>query len=149
MMVKSTRTGDRLPTGMFARSRWFVPFIVVSIFAVTAATGLAGTTHGGRLTGTWSGYINGAKRQHIVVVVNAKETGGSWKLSPRCYGPLKLQDISGGYHHYVREHGRGSTCSGGDVDCLKPAGVNVYDSVTSHLGGYWNQWGTLRRVRKG
>lgn len=147
MSVEPTDTGDTLAAIMIARSRWFIPFIVTAILAVTAATGLAGTTHGGRLTGTWSGYITGGKRQHIVVVVNAKETGGSWKLSPRCYGPLKLQDISGGYHHYLRERGRGSTCAGGDVDCLKPYGVNVYDSVTSHLGGAWDQWGTLRRVR--
>jgi hypothetical protein len=133
---------------MVARSRWFIPFIVASIFAVTAATGLAGTTHGGRLTGTWSGYITaGPKRQHMVIVVNATETGGSWRLGPRCYGPLKLQDISSGYHHYLRERGRGSTCSGGDVDCLKPVGANVYDAVTSVGAGYF-QSGTLQRVRR-
>ena len=88
------------------------------------------------------------KRRHIVIVVNAKETGGSWKLSSRCHGPLTLDSISNGYHHYLRRLGPGATCAGGDVDCLKRAGANVYDAVTSHLGGEYDASGTLHRVRR-
>jgi hypothetical protein len=72
---------------------------------------------------------------------------GSWKLGPACHGPLVLDSISGGYHHYLRKRARGVKCAGGDIDCLKRVGANVYDSVTSHLGGAWDTSGTLRRVR--
>lgn len=82
----------------------------------------------------------------MVVVVNARETGGSWRISARCQGSLALQGISGGYHHYVRMLAAGATCAGGDVDCLKRAGGALYDAVTSHLGGAWDSSGTLRRV---
>lgn len=132
-----------------AWGRRFLPFAVALIFAATAVTALARTSHHGPLTGIWSGYIagGGVKRQHIVIVINARETGGSWKLSPACHGPLTLDSISGGYHHYLRKLARGVKCAGGDIDCLKRAGANVYDSVTSHLGGAWDTSGTLHRVR--
>jgi hypothetical protein len=136
---------------MLVWSRRLVPLLVAGICAVTAVSAV-GRTHGGPLTGTWSGYItgqanSGVKRQRIVIVVNAKETGGSWELSATCHGPLTLDSISYGYHHYLRKLARGSTCAGGDVDCLKRAGANVYDAVTSHLGGAYDSSGTLRRVR--
>jgi hypothetical protein len=101
------------------------------------------------LTGTWSGYLTGGgSRQRIVIVVNARETGGSWKLSASCYGPLKLDSISNGYHHYLRKRGRGATCAGGDIDCLRRVGANVYDAVTPRSGVAWGSSGTLRRVRR-
>jgi len=81
-----------------------------------------------------------------VIVVNASETGGSWKLSATCQGPLTLDSISSGYHHYLRKLTPGATCAGGDVDCLKQAGANLYDAVTSHRGGAYDLSGTLRRV---
>jgi hypothetical protein len=116
--------------------------------AIATAAALARPTHGGPLTGTWSGYLaGGGKRQHIVIVVNAKETGGSWKLGAKCYGPLRLESISYGYNHYLRKRGRRATCAGGDVDCLKRVGASVYDAVTSPLGGEYGSGGTLRRVR--
>ena len=137
---------------MLVRLRWLLLLIVAVVCAVSASVALARTAHGGPLTGTWSGYIagdpgSGVKRQHIVIVVNARQTGGSWKLSDACHGPLTLDSISNGYHHYLRKVARGSTCAGGDVDCLKRAGANVYDAVTSHRGGEYDASGTLRRVR--
>jgi hypothetical protein len=60
---------------------------------------------------------------------------------------LTLDSILSGYHHYRRKLASGSTCShGGDIDCLKRVGTNVYDSVTSHEGGQYDMTGTLRRV---
>lgn len=116
---------------------------------MAAAAAVARPTHPGPLTGTWSGDIaGGGTRQHIVIVVNARQTGGSWKLGAACYGPLRLDSISNGYHHYLRKRGRGATCSGGDIDCLKRVGANVYDAVTSRLGGAYDVSGTLHRVRR-
>lgn len=105
----------------------------------------------GRLTGTWSGYIggqpgSGVNRHHMRIVVDARETGGSWRISATCHGPLTLESISNGYHHYLRKLARGATCAGGDVDCLKRVGADVYDAVTSHMGGEYDSSGTLRRV---
>jgi hypothetical protein len=119
--------------------------------AVWAIVAFGKTSGNGRITGTWSGFIagkpgSGVNRLHIRIVVNARETGGSWKISATCHGPLTLQSISYGYDHYLRKLARGATCAGGDVDCLKRAGANVYDAVTSHLGGGYDSTGTLRRV---
>jgi hypothetical protein len=131
------------------RRRCLCVLLTAAIFSAAAVPGEARPAHGGRLTGTWSGYIagSGVKRQHILIVVNARQTGGSWRISSTCQGPLTLDSISGGYHHYRRKLARGSTCHGGDIDCLKRVGANVYDAVTSHRGGEYNVTGTLRRVR--
>jgi hypothetical protein len=130
---------------------WFrrlVPLATVFACAVIAAAALAHTTSGGPLTGTWSGDIagSGVKRQHIVIVVNPSQSGGSWRLSATCHGPLTLDSISNGYHHYLRRRAKGVTCATGDIDCLKRVGANVYDAVTSHRGGAYDVSGTLRRV---
>jgi hypothetical protein len=130
--------------------RLVLPVIVASV-SVWAIVAFAKTSHSGRLTGTWSGSIagkpgSGVKLLHIRIVVNARETGGSWKVSATCHGPLALESISNGYHHYVRRLARGARCAGGDVDCLKRAGANVYDAVTSHISGEYDSSGTLRRV---
>jgi hypothetical protein len=129
--------------------RRLLPLIVAAILAAAAPAALGSAPHGGPLTGTWSGYIagSGVKRQHILIVVNAKQNGGSWKLSNTCYGPLTLDSISNGYHHYRRKLARGSSCAGGDIDCLKRAGASIYDAVTSRRGGEYNVTGTLHRVR--
>ena len=122
--------------------------IVVVCAVATTAAGARGAPSG-PLTGMWSGVIaGGGARQHIVIVVNAGETAGSWKLGATCYGPLKLDSISNGYHHFVRKRGRGARCSGGDIDCLKRAGANVYDAVTSRPGGGYDVSGTLHRARR-
>jgi hypothetical protein len=74
-------------------------------------------------------------------------TAGAGSSATRAEARLTLDSISGGYHHYLRKLAHGSTCSSGDIDCLKRVGANVYDSVTSHKGGEYDQGGTLRRVR--
>lgn len=120
----------------------------------SAATGSAATTRASgsaALSGTWSGVLNGsvggsARRERIRIVVNARETGGSWKVSGSCYGTLTLDSISNGYHHYRRHVAPHATCPGGDVDCLQRVGTRVMDSVTPRAGG-WGRSGTLRRVR--
>lgn len=116
-----------------------------------ATTPASASNHHGPLTGTWAGNIagqasNGARAVRITVVVNAGETGGSWQLSPSCHGALVLESISSGYHHYLRKLAPGATCAGGDIDCLKRAAANLYDAVTSHLGGAYDLSGTLQRV---
>jgi hypothetical protein len=115
---------------------------------VAAATALA-SNQGLPVTGTWSGVISGASGSQgarIVIMVNPRETGGSWRLSATCHGLLTLSSISGGYHHYLRKIAPGATCAGGDVDCLKRAGANLYDAVTSRLGSAHDSSGTLRRA---
>jgi hypothetical protein len=117
---------------------------------VAATTALASNQRE-PLAGTWSGVISGQpgsgnQGTHILIVVNARETGGSWRLSATCHGRLTLSSISNGYHHYLRKLAPGATCAGGDVDCLKQAGANLYDAVTSHLGSAHDLSGTLRRA---
>ncbi len=67
---------------MVAWIRWLVPLAVAAVLALSAIVAFGKTSPGGPLTGTWSGYIAGkgseAKRQHIRIVVNAKESAGSW-----------------------------------------------------------------------
>jgi hypothetical protein len=113
--------------------------------STATSTSLAGN-QGGPLTGTWVGELTGrgGAGVRIVIVVDASERGGSWKLSPTCHGALTLDSVSGGYHHYRRIVSRGTPCAGADVDCLKRVGANLYDTVSSHSGGFS---GTLRRLR--
>lgn len=83
-----------------------------------------------------------------MISVNARETAGHWRISSSCYGPERLDSISNGYHHFLRKLGRGAHCKlAGDIDCLKRAGANVYDAVTTHAGGAYDVQGTLHRVR--
>lgn len=87
-------------------------------------------------------------RRHIVITVNAPETGGTWRISSSCYGPEHLDSISNGYHHYLRKLGRGAHCGlAGNIDCLERAGANLYDAVTMNSSKAWNVKGTLYRVR--
>ena len=125
---------------------------IAAAFAATSAPALSSTAHGGSLSGTWTGVIagnpgSGVGRQHIRITVNATETAGSWTIGSACHGPLKLDSISNGYHHYLRRLARGSTCKAGDIDCLKRVGANAYDAVTSRKGGEYDMSGTLHRVR--
>ena len=129
--------------------RALLALFVAAAFPVTAVAATGSSSGGGPLTGTWGGVIagSGAGRQHILITVNARQNGGSWQLSATCHGTLTLDSISNGYHHYLRKLAHGSTCSGGDIDCLKRVGANVVDAVTSHKGGEYDQGGTLHRVR--
>ena len=133
---------------------WFrrlVPLAIAATIAAVPVVAIGKRSSTGPLTGTWSGYIagkpsSGVKRLRLRIVVNAAETGGSWRISAACHGPLTLDSISNGYHHYRRKLARGATCAGGDVDCLKRVGADVYDAVTSHRGGDYDSGGTLRRI---
>lgn len=110
--------------------------------------GSARALHGGPLSGAWSGAIgSGSNRRPMTITVNAHETRGTWRISARCYGTLTLDSISGGYHHFRRHAASGASCAGGDVDCLKREGAELYDAVTSHLGGAWDTGGTFKRLR--
>jgi hypothetical protein len=117
-------------------------------FAHTSTRWRAHAQHSGPLSGTWSGSIgSGPTRQRMQITINARETTGTWMISAGCHGALTLDSISDGYHHFRRHIARGSNCAGGDVDCLKRAGADLYDAVTSHRGGSWDTSGTLKRVR--
>lgn len=130
-------------------TRRCLALVVAALLVLPPAAALGRGVRPGPLTGTWSGYIAGGygRRQRIVIVVNARETRGTWRLGARCYGTLTLDSISSGYHHFLRHRGRGAHCAGGDIDCLKRAGRNLYDAVTARRGGAWDSSGTLRRVR--
>lgn len=134
---------------MSATTRRLLLLLAVAACAFTPVAAFGSEAHAGPLTGTWRGDIAGSRirRQHIVIVVNRGETGGSWSISQTCHGPLTLDSISNGFHHYLRKLAHGATCAGGDIDCLKRVGASVYDAVTSHRGGAYDESGTLRRVR--
>jgi hypothetical protein len=137
---------------MSAWIRRLAPLAIVAFVVVPGSGAFGKPSPRGPLTGTWSGYIagnpgSGVKRRHIRIVINARETGGSWTIRSTCDGPLTLDSISSGYHHYLRRLARGASCEGGDIDCLKRVGANVYDAVTAHQGGEYDSSGTLRRVR--
>ncbi len=105
----------------------------------------------GVLSGTWEGTLSGSangstRRERILIVVNAHESAGRWKVSPTCHGSLTLDSVSGGYHHYRRHVASGASCLGGDIDCLMRIGAKISDSVTPRPGGYARD-GTLHRVR--
>jgi hypothetical protein len=133
------------------RSSMVALAVMVAVLTTTAVS--SASSKGGALTGTWSGYLNRAygasnqvKRHRLTIVVNASERGGSWKISNSCRGPLKLQSISGGFHHYTEDLARGATCAGGGVDCLERSGAAVYDEFQSAPGTEYVSDGTLRRV---
>jgi hypothetical protein len=142
-------------------TRLFVVIAAVLVGA-TAAAGSAATpsmastarvSRSGVLTGTWRGTLSGSahgsiRRERILIVVNAHESAGRWKVSPTCHGSLTLDSVSGGYHHYRRRVASGASCLGGDIDCLMRIGPNISDSVTPRPGGYARN-GTLHRVRNG
>ena len=123
--------------------------------AVTATASAAATPRSahGPLTGTWTGVLTGTRNgttQHerITITVNGRETAGAWKVGASCHGTLTLDSISNGYHHYLRHLAAGSTCNGGDVDCLEREGAKVADWITPRANG-WARNGTLHRVSAG
>jgi hypothetical protein len=138
-------------------------FIVIAVLLVAAtAAGFAATTgmaktarasQNGPLTGAWKGTLSGSvggslRRERILIVVNARQRAGRWKVSSTCHGSLTLDSVSGGSHHYRRRVASGASCTGGDIDCLWRTGPDVYDSVTPRPGGFARS-GTLHRVRNG
>jgi hypothetical protein len=130
--------------------RFVVAAIVLAGMTATASSAATPRATVGPLTGTWRGVLtgtfNGATRHEpLTITVNGPQTAGTWRVSAGCRGTLTLASISGGYHHYLRHLASGSTCHGGDVDCIKRVGANVYDSITPRANG-WYRSGTLRRV---
>lgn len=127
--------------------------VILAVLAgATATAGSAATPRAvhGPLTGTWRGILTGTvngvtHRQRITITINGRQTAGTWKVSASCQGKLTLDSISGGSHHYLRHLASGSTCPGGDVDCLWREGATVYDNITPRPGG-WSRDGTLHRV---
>ena len=135
--------------------RWRVLVSPIAAAAVIAAGGSSAaardavrSSHRGPLSGAWAGYLGaGSTRQRMAITINARETRGTWRISASCYGTLTLDSISGGYHHFRRRAAGAASCQGGDVDCLKRMGAELYDAVTSHLGGAWDTGGAFKRVR--
>jgi hypothetical protein len=124
--------------------------VIVAVLAgVTAASGSAAALHG-PLTGTWTGVLTGTlngvkKHERITITINGRQTAGTWKVGAKCQGKLTLDSVSNGYHHYLRHLASGSTCRGGDVDCLERVGAKVGDWITPRPNG-WNRHGTLHRA---
>jgi hypothetical protein len=129
--------------------RALVALLASQVLVAIVATGAYSS--GGPLAGHWSGHMNprpGSKvRGHrLWLFVDASERGGSWRISTSCRGPLRLQNISNGYHHYVEGLAPGATCLGGGIDCIKRIGAGLYDTFQSHAGSEYDSDGTLRRV---
>ncbi len=125
--------------------------VIAAVLAgATATAGSAATTAPpASLTGTWKGVLTGklngvTHHEQITITVNSQQTAGTWKVSGSCHGKLTLDSISNGYHHYRRHLASGSTCHGGDVDCIERDGANVEDTITPRPGG-WQRSGTLHR----
>lgn len=122
---------------------------------VTATSSSAATRHAahGPLTGTWTGVLTGTRNgathtERVTIAVNGRQTGGTWKVGASCHGTLTLDSISNGYHHYLRHLAAGSTCAGGDVDCIERQGAKVFDTITPRPNG-WSRSGMLHRVATG
>jgi hypothetical protein len=120
------------------------------VFVITGAGAAAGTT---RIVGRWTGVMkpnsgSHARAHRLTVVVYDGERAGTWSVSARCRGPLRLHDISNGYHHYTEIAASGTNCAGGGVDCLERVGAQVEDEFVSRPGTDQNTTGTLRAARR-
>lgn len=145
MVLASSRPARLL----FVTASFLIGLTVATSLTLRTQAARAASGNHGSLAGTWTGLLTGSSqsaREHIVIVVNAAENAGTWKLSTTCHGRLTLESVSSGYHHYRRRLAAGATCAGGDVDCLMRVGVNLYDTVTPHPGGAAVS-GTLRRAQ--
>jgi hypothetical protein len=100
------------------------------------------------IAGTWSGKLalsNGshAASQPFVAWVNRSETAGWWRTGPHCGGPLRLKDISYGFHHYYRL-GITAGCAPPGVDCFKRDGARMLDVFVPNSGK--ESSGEFRRI---
>ncbi len=127
--------------------------VLVACVAAAAALVLAGPIGAAQSTsivGTWSGYLtpasgSHASRQRLTVVVDRGERAGTWRISARCAGTLRLDDISNGFHHYYRVAGAHPNCAPLGVDCLKRVGARIVDWFVSNSGTA-NSDGAFRRL---
>jgi len=127
--------------------RLLVAAVVLVGLTTTASSAATPRATHGPLTGTWKGVLSdGTKKEPLTITVNGRQNAGTWKVSASCHGKLTLDSISDGSHHFRRHLASGSTCAGGDIDCLWPYGKTVYDNVTPRPGG-WSRNGTLHRVK--
>jgi hypothetical protein len=127
--------------------RLLVIAAVVAGLTATASSAATPRAAHGPLSGTWKGVLtNGTRNEHITLTIGPAEKFGTWKVSASCHGKLSLDSISGGSHHFLRHLAPGSSCAGGDIDCLWPQGKGIYDNVTPRANG-WSRNGTLHRVR--
>jgi hypothetical protein len=136
---------------MLSMRRLLVMMSVLAGLTATSSSAATPRAAHGPLTGTWTGALGGTRNgatQHerITITVNGRENAGTWKVGASCHGALTLDSISNGYHHYLRHLAPGSTCAGGDIDCLEREGAKVFDNVTPRPDG-WNRSGTLHHVR--
>lgn len=121
--------------------------VIAAVLAGVAAGASHAATPHGPLTGKWTGVLsNGTQKERITMTINGRQTAGTWKVNASCHGTLTLDSISGGSHHYRRHIASGSTCAGGDIDCLSRTGAKVFDNITPRSGG-WSRSGTLHRPR--
>jgi hypothetical protein len=106
------------------------------------------------IIGTWSGYLtpaagSHASRQRFTVVVDRGERAGTWRISARCSGTLRLDNISNGFHHYHRVAGAHPGCAPLGVDCLKRDGSRIVDwfvstSGTANSNGGFSRTGAVK-----
>lgn len=85
-----------------------------------------------------------APRQSFTFTIKPGERAGTWRVSARCGGTLRLKDISYGYHHYYRLGARAG-CAPPGVDCLQRAGGKMLDVFVPGAGG-GDFTGTFRRI---
>ncbi len=133
---------------------WRVSLALSLAAALVMIATAQASSQGGRLTGSWTGSIERivggtGQRRHLMIVVDASERGGSWRVDATCRGQLRLKNISNGYHHYIEVRSRGATCRGGGIDCLKRVGAGVYDEFQPQpaTSGYFSS-ATLHRVAR-
>jgi hypothetical protein len=101
------------------------------------------------IVGTWSGSLiatsgNHASPQHFVTFVDRSEKAGWWRTGPHCGGPLRLKDISYGFHHYYRLGITGG-CVAPGIDCFRRDGARMMDVFVSNSGKE-NSSGEFRRA---
>ncbi len=126
-----------------------VALLAAAALAIAGVGAAAGST---RIVGQWSGTMlpntgSRVRAHRLTVVVDSGERAGTWRVSARCRGTLRLKDISDGYHHYTEIPARGTTCAGGGVDCLMRVGAHVLDEFVSRPGTNQNTTGNLSAVR--
>ncbi len=116
--------------------------VLVACAAAAVALVLVGPVDAAPATsivGTWSGFLtpasgSHASRQRLTVVVDRGERAGTWRISARCAGTLRLDDISNGFHHYYRVAGAHPSCAPLGLDCLRRVGARIVDWFVSNSG---------------
>ena len=79
-----------------------------------------------------------------MIVVDRGEKAGTWQIGPSCAGPLRLKNISNGFHHYYRVQTANAGCAPPGVDCLERSGAQMTDVFMPNSGKDVSY--TMRRV---